>query len=357
MRFPRLSLLCLIPLLVSAQPADLFKELRFRLIGPFRGGRSVAVAGVPSQPSVYYFGGAGGGVWKTADGGASWVPISDGQIQTSSVGAIAVADSDPNVIYVGMGEACVRGNAINGDGVYKSVDAGATWHNVGLQDTYHIGAVVVHPQNPDIVYVAALGHLWGPNAERGRLPLDRWRRRPGSRCSTRGTGSRRRRSRHGPHRIRACSTPTFWEVGRKPWRLDSGGPGSGLWKSTDGGDTWTDISRAPGLPRGVLGRIGVTVSPANPERVWALVEAADGGVFRSDNAGRNWTKVNDQNILRQRAWYYSHIFADPQERRHGLRAQHRHLPLHRRRPHLRRHPHRRTATTTTCGSPPITRCA
>src|SRR5215472_16281437 len=157
----------LFPALVAAQQTDLVNQLRFRQIGPFRGGRVVAVAGVPSQPSVYYFGSVGGGVWKTSDSGASWSNISDGFFKTASVGAIAVAESDPNVIYAGMGEACVRGNASNGDGVYKSVDGGKTWKNVGLQDTYHIGAVRVHPKNPDVVYVAAVGHLWGPNEQRG----------------------------------------------------------------------------------------------------------------------------------------------------------------------------------------------
>src|SRR6516225_7020384 len=153
--------------LVFAQPPDLLKELRFRMVGPLRAGRVVAVAGVPSQPNTYYFGSVGGGVWKTSDSGNTWANVSDGFFKTSSVGAIAVADSDPNTIYVGMGESCVRGNASNGDGVYKSTDAGRTWRNVGLEQTYHIGAVVVHPTNPDIAYVAALGHLWGPNAERG----------------------------------------------------------------------------------------------------------------------------------------------------------------------------------------------
>ncbi len=298
------------PVVLCAQQSDLFKELRFRLVGPFRGGRSVAVTGVPSQPNVYYFGGVGGGVWKTTDGGASWAPISDNYFKTSSVGAIAVADSDPNVIYAGMGEACVRGNASNGDGVYKSVDGGKTWRNVGLKETYHIGAVRVHPKNADIVYVAALGHLWGPNEQRGVYR------------STDGGATWKQILTRGPDAgaVDLALDPTnprvlyaaFWQVRRNPWHFDSGGPGSGLWKSTDGGDTWTDLSRSPGLPRGVQGRIGVTVSPVNPERVWALVEASDGGVFRSDNGGRNWTKVNDQNILRQRAWYYSHIYADPQ---------------------------------------------
>ncbi len=301
--------LLFLPLLAPAQQPDPLNALRFRLVGPYRGGRSVAVAGVTTQSNVYYFGAVGGGVWKTTDSGNSWAPVTDGKLKTSSVGAIAVAESDPNVVYVGMGEACVRGNAANGDGVYKSLDAGKTWTHVGLADSYHIGAIRVHPKNPDIVYVAALGHLFGPNQERGVYRSTdggaTWKQ-----VLTRGVDA-------GAVDIAMDSSNPrvlyagFWEVRRKPYRFDSGGPGSGLWKSTDGGDNWTDISRSPGLPRGVLGRIGVTVSPVNPERVWALVEAADGGVFRSDNGGRNWTRVNEQAMLRQRAWYYTHIFADP----------------------------------------------
>src|ERR1039458_3956936 len=167
MKALKLAPLALFPLLVLAQQTDFLKDLKFRQIGPFRGGRSVAVTGVPSQPDTYYFGAVGGGVFKTTDSGLSWAPVSDGQFKTGSVGALAVADSDANAIYAGMGEACVRGNATHGDGVYKSVDAGRTWRNIGLEDSYHIGAVRVHPKNPDIVYVAALGHLWGPNEMRG----------------------------------------------------------------------------------------------------------------------------------------------------------------------------------------------
>jgi len=265
----------------------------------------VAVAGVISQPNVYYFGATGGGVWKTTDSGVTWAPVSDGFFKTGSVGAIAVADSDPNIVYVGMGEPCVRGNASNGDGVYKSVDGGKTWKNLGLQDTYHIGAVRVHPKNPDIVYVAAMGHLWGPNEQRGVFRSTdggvTWKQ-----VYTRGPNAGAVDLAMDPGNPRVLYA-AFWEIRRKPWRMDSGGPGSGLFKSTDGGETWSDLSHAPGLPRGIEGRIGVTVSPANPERVWAIVEAADGGVFRSDNGGRTWTTVNDQNTLRQRAWYYSHI--------------------------------------------------
>jgi photosystem II stability/assembly factor-like uncharacterized protein len=310
MKLFRRLLFAAIPLLLAAQQGDpLLRDLRFRLIGPFRGGRSVAVAGVASDPKTYYLGATGGGVWKTTDAGLSWLPISDGFFKTGSVGAIAIAGSDPNTIYVGMGEACVRGNASNGDGVYKSIDGGRTWRNVGLEQTYHIGAVVVHPKNPDIVYVAAVGHLWGPNPERGVYRStdggQNWKQ-----VLTRGPDTGAADIAMDPSNPRVLYAG-FWEASRKPWRLDSGGANGGIWKSTDGGDNWQDLSHAPGLPRGVEGRIGITVSPANPERVWAIVEAADGGVFRSDNGGRTWSRLNTENDLRQRAWYYSHIFADP----------------------------------------------
>ena len=285
------------------------KDLKYRLIGPFRGGRVDTVAGVTSQPSVYYFGATGGGVWKTTDGGADWQPITDGQIKTGSVGSIAVSESDPNVIYVGMGEPDVRGNASNGDGMYKSMDAGKTWKHIGLENTYHIGMVRVNPKNPDIVYVAALGHLFGPNEERGIYrSMDggtTWKQ-----IYTRGPKAGAVDLAMDPNNPRVLYA-AFWEVKRSPWSFDSGGPGSGLFKSTDGGDTWTDLTRAPGMPKGVLGRIGVTVSPVNSDRVWAIVEAEDGGLYRSEDAGKNWTRVNENRSIRQRAWYYSRIFADP----------------------------------------------
>ncbi len=285
------------------------KDLEYRLIGPFRGGRVDTVAGVTSQPNVYYFGATGGGVWKTTDGGAGWQPITDGQFKTGSVGSIAVSESDPNTIYVGMGEPDVRGNASNGDGMYKSVDAGKTWKHIGLENTYHIGVVRVNSKNPDIVYVAALGHLFGPNEERGIYrSMDggtTWKQ-----IYTRGPKAGAVDLAMDPNNPRVLYA-AFWEVKRSPWSFDSGGPGSGLFKSTDGGDTWTDLTRALGMPKGVLGRIGVTVSPVDSDRVWAIVEAEDGGLYRSENAGKNWTRVNDNRSIRQRAWYYSRIFADP----------------------------------------------
>src|SRR5579864_2732320 len=273
-------------LFVSAQPdLNSLKELKYRNIGPFRGGRSVAVSGVTSQPNVYYFGATGGGVWKTTDGGVDWRPVSDGQFKTGSVGAIGVSESDPNVVYVGMGEPDIRGNASHGDGVYKSTDAGKTWKRVGLEDTYHIGAVRVHPKNPDIVYVAAMGHLFGPNEERGLYRSTdggaTWKQ-----IYTRGPKAGAVDIAIDPGNPRVLYA-AFWEVRRSPWSFDSGGPGSGLFKSTDGGDTWTDLTRAPGMPKGIVGRIGITASPVNSDRVWAIVEAEDGGLFRSENGGKN----------------------------------------------------------------------
>ena len=295
---------------VFAQDLAPLKTVKYRQVGPFRGGRVVAVTGVDSQPSTFYFGGVGGGVWKTTDAGNTWVSISDGQpFGTSDVGAIAVADSDPNIIYVGMGETPIRGNVSYGDGMYKSVDAGRTWTHIGLEATRQIGRVRIHPKNPDIVYACALGHVWAPNDERGIYKTTdggkTWKqiytRGPKAGCSDLELDPT------NPNVIWAG----FWEAYRKPWLLDSGGPGSGLFKSTDGGETWTDLTRSPGLPKGIIGTVGVAVSPVNPDRVFAGIEAEDGGLFRSDDGGKKWTKVNQERKLRQRAWYYNRYFCDP----------------------------------------------
>lgn len=298
------------PLYAQQRAPDLLKALQYRSIGPYRGGRSAAVAGVPSQPFVYYYGATGGGVWKSADGGINWGSVSDGSVfGTGSVGAIAVADSDPNTIYVGMGESPIRGNVSHGDGVYKSNDAGKTWKRVGLEDTRQIPRIRIHPKNPDLVYVAALGHVFGPNEQRGVF-----RSKDGGKTWEKILN---RGNKAGAIDLILDSTNPnilyagFWEVYRKPWTLESGGPGSGIFKSTDGGDTWDELTRNPGLPKGMIGKVGITVSPANPERIWAIVEAEDGGVFRSDNGGATWTRVNEERRLRQRAWYYTRIYADP----------------------------------------------
>lgn len=286
-----------------------FKGLSYRNIGPFRGGRVTAVAGVTSQPNVYYFGATGGGVYKTTDAGVNWTPVSDGFFKTGSVGAIGVSESDPNVVYVGMGEVPIRGNVSHGDGMYKSMDAGKTWKKIGLDDTRHIGRVRVHPRNPDVVYVAALGHIFGPNDERGVFRTTdggrTWKK-----VLFRGNKA------GAVDLILDPSNPDviyagFWEVYRTPYSLESGGPGSGILKSTDGGETWKEITRNPGLPRKMVGKVGITVSPADPNRLWAIVEAEDGGVFRTDNGGDSWVKVNEDRNLRQRAWYYTRIYADP----------------------------------------------
>jgi photosystem II stability/assembly factor-like uncharacterized protein len=289
--------------------ARLYRAMQWRSIGPFRGGRSVAVCGVPSQSLTYYFGGTGSGVWKTDDAGITWRNISDGFFKTGTVGAIAVAESDPNVVYVGMGETCPRGNVSHGDGVYKSTDAGRTWRNIGLRDSRHISRVRIHPQNPDLVYVAAMGHIFGANQERGVF-----RSKDGGKTWEKvlfvddKTGAIDLSVDATNPRILYAAT---WQALRTPWTATSGGPGSGIHKSTDGGDTWTKL--AGGLPRGMMGRIGVAVSPANADRVWALVEADDGGIYRSENGGRTWQLINKDRRFRQRAWYYTHIYADPKD--------------------------------------------
>lgn len=295
----------------TAQTRVSLDGLEWRQLGPFRGGRVEAVAGDPRDRNTFYFGSCGGGVWKTTDGGLFWRNVSDGFFERASVGAIAVAGSDPNVVYAGMGEACIRGNVSHGDGVYRSTDGGKTWSHLGLENTRNIGKVRVHPQDPDTAYVAALGHAHGPNPERGIF-----RTRDGGKTwkkvLSRGTKAGGIDISIDPTNPRIVYA-SLWEAIRRPHQLISGGEGSGLFKSTDGGDTWTEISRNRGLPKGVLGKISVAVSPARPERVFALIEATDGGVFRSEDGGASWSKGSEDRELRQRAWYYTHIFADPHD--------------------------------------------
>ena len=290
--------------------------LQWRCIGPYRGGRVVAVAGCPVDPMTFYFGACAGGVWKTTDGGLTWLPVSDGYLTTAAVGALAVAPSDPNVLYAGTGEACIRNDVSHGDGVYRSTDAGKTWTNVGLRDTRHIGRIAVHPRDPDLVYVAALGHAWGRNRERGVF-----RSADGGR-TWRHVLSRSDRA--GSHDVALDPAnprvlyAAVWQAQRHPHALLSGGEDCGLWRSTDGGTTWTDITRAPGLPRGLLGKIGVAVSPEPVGgrgwgRVWALVEADDGALFRSDDGGASFERASEFSALRTRPWYYMHVTADPRD--------------------------------------------
>jgi photosystem II stability/assembly factor-like uncharacterized protein len=292
----------------SPSLSKIYEGMEFRNIGPFRGGRVTAVAGVRGEPLTFYFGGTGGGIWKTIDGGSSWQPVSDKFFHTGSVGAIGVAESDPNEIYVGMGESPIRGNVSSGDGVYKSTDGGKTWTHLGLTDTQQISRVRVHPRNPDLVYVAAQGHVWGSNAERGVF-----RSKDGGKTwekvlfvSNKTGASDLAMDSANPRILYAA----FWQVNRKPWALESGGTEGGIWRSADGGDTWKKLEG--GLPEGVVGNIGVAVSPSRPDRVWAIVESKDkGGVYRSDDGGQKWTRTNSENKLRQRAWYYTRIYADP----------------------------------------------
>ncbi|NNK51551.1 MAG: glycosyl hydrolase, partial [Xanthomonadales bacterium] len=286
------------------------ESLKWREIGPYRGGRSAAVAGIPQDRETYYFGSTGGGVWKTPDGGNSWINVSDGFFG-GSIGAVAVSSWDPNVIYVGTGEKTVRGNVSHGDGVWKSTDAGRSWEHSGLEDSRHISRIRIHPKNPDLVYAAVMGHLFGPNEQRGVFR------------SSDG-GKSWQRILHVNEQAGAVDLAmdptnprilyaTTWRVLRTPYSLESGGEGSGIWKSTDGGDSWESMAGNEGMPEPPLGIAGITVSPSNPDNLYAIIEASEGGVFRSSDAGKTWKRVNQERKLRQRAWYYSRINADPQD--------------------------------------------
>ena len=289
----------------------LYSSLEYRLIGPFRGGRSAAVTGVPGEPNLFYFGATGGGIWKTKDGGRSWENISDGYFG-GSIGAITVADSDHNVIYAGGGEKTVRGNVSSGYGIWKSVDAGKSWSRAGLEKSRHVPRIVVHPKDPEIVFAAVLGNIYKPTQERGVYKSTdggkTWKK---TLFSNDMSGAVDLIMDPNNPRILYAST---WRVQRTPYSLSSGGEGSALWKSTDSGETWTEISSNKGFAKGTLGIIGVTVSPVNSSRVWTIVENKDqGGVYRSEDGGETWNKINDSRSLRQRAWYYSRIYADTKD--------------------------------------------
>jgi len=288
---------------------SLFNALSWRNIGPFRAGRSLAVSGVSGQPLTYYFGATGGGVWKSVDGGSNWMPVSDTTFRSSSVGAIAVAPSDPNVVYVGMGEADIRSNISFGDGMYKSVDAGKSWKKIGCEKADGIANIEVHPSNPDVVFISALGNPFHPNPERGVF-----RSRDGGKTwdlvlkKNDSTGAACiKLDPNNPRIVYAA----LWQAYRNGFSMSSGGKGSGLYKSVDGGDTWTCLNEKPGMPLGILGKIGIAVSPANSQRIYALLENTKGGLYRSDDGGEHWLMVNEDKNLWQRPWYYSNLAADP----------------------------------------------
>ena len=285
--------------------------LNYRGIGPYRGGRSCAVVGVPSNPNLFYFGATGGGVWKSENAGTTWKNISD-KFFGGAIGAIAISTWDPNVIYVGTGEETVRGNVSSGNGMWRSEDAGKTWKHIGLEDSRHITRIAIDPKNPDLVYASCLGHLYGPNSMRGIF-------------RSKDGGKNWEKVLFVNNEVGAIDLnmdptnsrilfATMWKVKRTPYSLESGGEGSGLWKSIDGGTTWKNISSNKGLPKGTLGIIGVSVSKADSRRVYAIFEAEEGGVYRSDDGGESWIKINEDRNLRQRAWYYNRIYADPKDK-------------------------------------------
>jgi photosystem II stability/assembly factor-like uncharacterized protein len=304
-------LLCLTSVPALAQRDSLtFTGLRWREVGPFRGGRSVAVTGNPSRENEFWMGTTGGGVFKSINAGQSWAPVSD-KYFGGTIGAIAVAPSAPDVVYAGGGEYPIRGNVSHGDGVWKTTDGGKTWTFMGLGETRQIADIVVHPTNPDLVYVASLGHVWAPNPERGVF-----RSKDGGKTWEKILF--RNDSTGVVDLVMDPANPSvlyagLWQAGRTPWLLSSGGGGSGMFKTIDGGDHWTEITRNPGLPIGIWGNIGITVSGANSSRLWANIEADSGGVFRSDDGGTTWQRINNDRNLRQRAWYYTKIHADPKD--------------------------------------------
>ena len=287
----------------------LYSKMKYRLIGPFRGGRSAAVAGSYKQRNTFYFGATGGGVWKTTDGGSNWRNISD-KYFGGSIGAVAVAPSDENVIYVGEGEHTMRGNVSEGlGGMWRSDDGGRTWRNIGLKDGRHIVRILIHPRDPNTVWAAVMGHLFGPNEMRGVYKTTdggrTWKR---TLFVNNQTGAAELSMEFGNPEVMYAGT---WRVIRTPYSLESGGEGSGLWKSTDGGESWTNISNKKGLPKGTWGIVGVAVAPSNPEKVYAIIENANGGMFVSNDAGETWTLTSSDNNIRQRAWYYTKVFVDP----------------------------------------------
>jgi photosystem II stability/assembly factor-like uncharacterized protein len=284
----------------------------WRNLGPDRGGRSIAVSGVVGRPQEAYFGAVGGGLWKTTDGGENWSPVTDFKITSASVGAVAVSETNPDLVFIGMGESCIRGNIIPGDGIYRSRDGGETWDHVGFTDVDAISKIRIHPTNPDIVFAAVFGKYGADSEERGVFKStdggDTWRKVLYRDAKTGAVDLAV--DRNNPDVVYAA----LWQAFRKEYTMSSGGPGSGMFKSADGGETWTELTRNPGMPQeGVVGRIGLALSAANSNRVYALFENDDGGLFRSDDGGATWERANDERRIRQRAFYYTHVFADHQD--------------------------------------------
>ena len=310
-------LLTLFSLELHAQTFEqqIIEGMKYRHIGPFRGGRSLACTGIKGDRNTYYFGAMGGGVWKTEDAGESWISISDTSFMASSIGAIAIAPSDPSMIYIGTGECDIRGNISFGEGVYRTLDAGITWKHISPRSFGNIAKIAVHPNNPDEVLIASMGRIFGTNPDRGIYKTTNggssWTlvlKRPGTLGDSTGAIDIQRDP-HNPRMLYA----TLWQASRNAFSMSSGGSGCGLFQSTDGGDTWKELSKNPGLPKGVLGKIRMTCSPAKRDRIWAMIEHEHGGLFRSDDAGRTWMKVSEDRNIRQRPWYFSHIIADPKD--------------------------------------------
>lgn len=297
-----------LPVITNNVDSVLLSKTKYRSIGPYRGGRSGAVVGDTKNKNTFYFGGTGGGVWKTIDGGSNWKNISD-KYFGSSIGAVAIAPSDNTILYVGEGENTLRGNVSEGFGIWRSDDGGRSWRNLGLKDTRHIIRIIIHPKNPDVVWVAAIGHLFGPNEERGVFKTTdggkSWKK---VLYVNNQTGCSDLIMEPGNPSVLYAGT---WRIQRTPYSLESGGEGGGLWKSTDGGETWKNISANKGLPKGLWGIVGVTVSPSNTDKLYAIVENKDGGLFVSSDAGESWNLQSSDNSIRQRAWYYSKVFVDP----------------------------------------------
>ncbi|MFP5227854.1 MAG: WD40/YVTN/BNR-like repeat-containing protein, partial [Acidobacteriota bacterium] len=299
----------------SVSSGQLASALSWRSVGPYTGGRVTAVAGIAAEPNVFYMGTASGGVWETEDYGHTWKNLSDKDFRSNNIGAMAIAPSNSKILYVGTGDSAPRNTVMTGEGMYKSTDGGKTWTAIGLNETHIISRILIDPKNPDVVYVAALGHLFAPNPDRGVFKTTdggkSWKK---VLFVNEDTGA-----------ISLAMDPSnadvvyasMWQMSRTHWTFSSGGPGSGIYKTTNGGANWTNISHGPGLPAGIFGRTGVAVAPSNPNVVYALIQAdykgQAGGLFRSDDAGENWKLVNNSMDITQRAFYYSEVYVDPKD--------------------------------------------